>query len=68
MGRVRELHGGQDYDPAWGTRMSGQGEWARLLQARFDLARRRLGYGRLPPLRTDLFRVPRDPDPQLSLF
>ena len=42
--------------------------FARLLSARFDLARRRLGYVTLPPLRTDLFRVPQDPDPQLSLF
>lgn len=68
MGRVRELHGGHDYDPEWGRRMTGQGEWARLLKARFDLARRRLGYGRLPPLRCDLFRVPREPEAQLSLF
>ena len=68
MNRVRELHGGQDYDPEWGRRMTGQGEWARLLQARFQLARTRLGLGRLPALRTDLFRVPRAPDPQLSLF
>jgi DNA repair photolyase len=69
MGRVRELHGGRDYDPDWGTRMTGQGEWARLLQARFAVATRRLGLAApLPPLRCDLFRVPRDPDRQLSLF
>ena len=69
MGRVRELHGGRDYDPEWSRRMTGQGEWARLLAARFDLACRRLGLARsLPPLRTDLFRVPRDPDPQLALL
>ena len=59
MGRVRELHGGQDYDPAFGTRMTGQGEWARLMKARFTLACRRLGLAeRLPPLRRDLFAVP----------
>lgn len=69
MNRVRELHGGRDYDPAWGRRMTGQGEWARLLAARFDLACRRLGLARaLPPLRTDLFRVPGGSGPQLSLF
>ena len=68
MGRVRELHGGRDYDPEWGTRMTGQGEWARLLSARFDLARRKHGFEPLPPLRTDLFRVPKAPDAQLSLF
>ena len=57
MGRVRELHGGRDYDPDFGTRMTGQGEWARLTKARFDLARKRSGLARhLPDLRTDLFR------------
>jgi DNA repair photolyase len=25
MGRVRELHGGRDYDPEWGKRMTGEG-------------------------------------------
>ena len=69
MNRVRELHGGQDYDPAFGTRMTGQGEWARLLRQRFDLAARRLGLDRrLPPLRCDLFAVPPKPGDQLSLL
>jgi DNA repair photolyase len=68
MARVKELHGGRDYDPEWGRRMSGQGEWARLLQARYVLACRRFGLGRLADLRCDLFRVPRDTDLQLSLF
>lgn len=69
MGRVRELHGGRDYDSAFETRMSGQGEWARLLAARFALARRKLGLERrTSPLRTDLFRVPQIPDRQMSLF
>ncbi len=68
MGRVRELHGGRDYDPAWGTRMTGQGEWARLLRQRFDLACRRAGLAqKLPPLRTDLFKVPERHGDQLSL-
>ncbi|KQI67191.1 DNA repair photolyase [Loktanella sp. 3ANDIMAR09] len=69
MARVRELHGGQDYDPAFGTRMTGQGEWARLIRQRFDLAARRLGLARhLPPLRCDLFAVPPQSGDQLSLF
>jgi DNA repair photolyase len=69
MGRVRELHGGQDYDPAFGTRMTGQGEWARLLRQRFDLATRRLGLDRrLPPLRTDLFAPPPRAGDQLSFL
>ena len=69
MARVRELHGGKDYDPAFGQRMVGQGEWARLMQQRFKAATRRLGLDRsLPPLRTDLFAVPAAPGDQLSLF
>jgi len=69
MGRVRELHGGRDYDPDFGTRMRGQGEWARLFRQRFNLACRRHGLDRsLPPLRTDLFRLPPRPGDQLSLF
>jgi DNA repair photolyase len=69
MNRVREMHGGRDYDPAFGKRMTGQGEWARLLKARFDLACKRLGLAQaLPPVRTDLFRVPPRPGDQLSLF
>jgi DNA repair photolyase len=69
MGRVRALHGGRDYDPAFGTRMTGTGEWARLLARRLEVACRRLGLAQsLPPLRTDLFRLPPRPGQQLSLF
>ena len=69
MGRVRELHGGRDYDPAFGQRMTGQGQWAALLQQRFRRAARQLGLDRaLPPLRTDLFQPPPQPGDQLSLF
>ena len=69
MGRVRELHGGRDYDPAFGTRMRGQGLWADLIHRRADLQRKRLGLGSgLPPLRTDLFAPPPQAGDQLSLF
>ncbi len=69
MGRVRELHGGRDYDAHWGTRMTGQGIWAGLLRRRFDIAVRRLGLDRpLAPLRTDLFIRPEADARQLSLF
>jgi DNA repair photolyase len=69
MARVREMHGGRDYDPAFGTRMRGQGVWAALLRRRFELACSRLGLAlRLPPMRTDLFRIPPRPGDQLSLF
>ncbi|MDE3121404.1 MAG: PA0069 family radical SAM protein [Paracoccaceae bacterium] len=68
MGRVRELHGGRDYDPEWGKRMRGEGLWAELMAQRFAQAQRRLGFdAKQAPLRTDLFRVPAKPGDQLSL-
>ncbi len=69
MGRVRELHGGRDYDPEFGTRMRGQGLWADLIHRRADLARRRLRLDEgLPALRCDLFKPPPNAGDQLSLF
>jgi len=69
MGRVREVHGGRDYDPEWGKRMRGEGPFADLVAHRFEIACRRLGLAQdLPPLRTDLFRVPPRAGDQLELF
>lgn len=69
MARVRESHGGKDYDAEWGRRMRGQGGYAELIAQRFNLAMRRLGLAtELPPLRTDLFRVPPRAGDQLELF
>ncbi len=67
--QVREVHGGRDYDPAWGRRMKGQGPQADLFARRFEVAARRASVAvALPPLRTDLFRVPAQKGDQLSLF
>ena len=69
MGRVRELHGGKDYDPNFGTRMIGQGAWAAMMKQRFKLASHKLGLDRsLPALRTDLFAKPPAAGDQLTLF
>ncbi len=69
MGRVRELHGGQDCDPAFGRRMRGEGLWADLMARRFDVAVGRLGLTvRMPPLRCDLFAPPARAGDQMSLF
>ena len=68
MSVVRQMRGGKDYDSAFGTRMRGQGPFADLVAMRFAKTRRRLGYGQLPPLRTDLFVAPRTPTPQGTLF
>ena len=69
MARVCELHGGKPYDPAFGKRMTGQGEWAVLMKQRFALITRKLGLDRsLPKLRCDLFAVPPKPGDQLALL
>jgi DNA repair photolyase len=69
MGLVRQIHGGRDYDPEWGKRMTGEGPIAALIARRFRVATRGLGLDQLrPPLRRDLFRVPRSGPEQLSLF
>ena len=63
------MHGGQDYDPAFGRRMTGEGLWAELLAQRFQKAVARLGLAvRMPPLRCDLFQPPARAGDQLSLF
>lgn len=69
MARVREVHGGRDYDPDWGRRMRGEGIWADLIAQRFALALQRTGLKRdMPPLRCDLFAPPPRAGDQLSLF
>ncbi len=70
MARVRDTRGGLDNDPRFGHRMAGEGVFADLVAQRFRLAYGRLGFGELPPLRTDLFRAPAAPghDGQLALF
>ncbi|WP_009521262.1 PA0069 family radical SAM protein [Imbroritus primus] len=70
--RVQEMHGGKDYDAAFGARMRGTGIWADLLRQRFTKTADRLGYryNRFE-LDTSQFRPPRPtvpPDPQGSLF
>jgi DNA repair photolyase len=40
---VHQLRGGKDNDPRFGTRMTGTGNFAELIEKRFDIACRRLG-------------------------
>ena len=69
MRLVRDTRGGRDYDPAFGTRMTGAGPVAAMIGRRFRLAARRLGLDApRTPLRTDLFRPPPRAGDQLSLF
>ncbi|MEM6389314.1 MAG: PA0069 family radical SAM protein [Pseudomonadota bacterium] len=69
MGKIREMHGGQDYDSRFGHRMRGEGVFADLMQARFERARKALGLARqLPPLRCDLFTQASKSVDDLPLF
>ena len=69
MARLREMHGGRDYDPRWGHRMRGEGTYAELIAQRFKVYMRKIGLDRdLPPLCTDLFAVPPRAGDQLGLF
>ncbi|WBS05841.1 PA0069 family radical SAM protein [Pseudoduganella sp. SL102] len=43
MNRVREIHGGKDYDASFATRMGGQGLWADLIRQRVEKAIQRCG-------------------------
>lgn len=69
MARLRDMHGGKEYDAGWHKRMRGEGPYAQMVAQRFDLAMKRLGLARSGvPLRCDLFRPPSEKGDQLSLF
>jgi len=46
MARVREMHGGRDYDARFGSRMKGEGVWAQLIAQRLAQAKSRHGLDR----------------------
>jgi len=60
LNMLRDLHGGDLYRSEFGARMRGRGTYARLIEQRFDIARRKNGLlaDRRWNLRTDLFRAP----------
>ena len=69
MARLREMHGGRDYDPRWGHRMRGEGPYAQMIAQRFKAACKRLGLAiSTQPLSTAHFTPPPQPGDQLSLF
>ncbi|HWJ89228.1 MAG TPA: PA0069 family radical SAM protein [Pelagibacterium sp.] len=69
MGLVRDYRNGQDNDPRFGSRFTGEGPYAVLMQQRFEKAAARLGLNeKSAPLRTDLFVHPPKETAQLSLF
>lgn len=69
MSLVRDVRDGKDNDARWGTRFTGEGPYAVLMQQRFEKARTRYGLDeKMTPLRTDLFVHPEKDDAQLALF
>jgi len=70
MSLVRQINGGRDYDSDFRTRMRGQGEFARLIARRFEVACAKFGYTRRGGLKLDCSRFvpPRPASPQGELF
>ena len=65
MSLVQQIRGGRDNDPAYGSRMRGEGQFAELIARRFKLACQRLGLNsdERAPLDTSRFRPPRPSEP-----
>ena len=70
MSLVQQMHGGRDYNPEFGTRQKGTGEYASLFAQRFQLACKRFGLnGQTRGTHdTTQFRVPPQPGDQLPLI
>ncbi|GAB4345339.1 MAG: PA0069 family radical SAM protein [Gammaproteobacteria bacterium] len=68
LNRLRDMHGGRLYDSNFATRRRGAGPYADLLERRFEVARRRLGYRAAPEYNTQRFHPPDNDSPQLKLF
>jgi DNA repair photolyase len=68
MARIRDMRGGRENDPQFGSRMTGEGQFAELLRSRFSVACGRLGLnaGKRSELEAGKFRQP--PAAQGSLF
>ena len=78
MARLREMRGGRDNDARFGTRMTGEGLWAELMQQRLRKACARLGLSQerrvqqlglfRPPVRAAAPPRPAPPMAQGELF
>jgi DNA repair photolyase len=70
MSLVQQVRGGRDYDPTFGLRQRGEGQFAALIAKRFELACKRLGLNedRALNLDTTRFRPPQSVGGQLDLF
>ena len=67
MSHVRDTRDGRDNDERFGHRLRGTGAYASLIEQRFAVTSRRLGFTPETTPRSDLFRPPAHPG-QLPLF
>src|SRR3981081_2586900 len=68
MARIRDMRGGRDNDPRFGSRMKGEGQYAELLRKRFDIACKRLGLNTGGRNRLDTTKFRRPVPPHGNLF
>lgn len=69
MALVRETRDGKEYQAEFGTRMRGTGNYAEMMQKRFDVAVRRLGLNQAhESLDRTQFRPPQKKKGQMQLF
>jgi DNA repair photolyase len=68
MARIRDMRGGRENDPEFGSRMKGEGRYAELLRARFEVACRRLKLNADKRYRVETGKFRRPPAAQGSLF
>ncbi len=68
MARIRDMRGGRDNDPRFGSRMKGEGQFAELLAKRFELTCKRLGLNAGGRKRLDTTKFRRPNPPQGKLF
>jgi DNA repair photolyase len=68
MSLIRQMRGGKEYDSNFATRHRGTGNFAQLIEQRFEIACRRFGLNRMnASLETCLFQRP-DTTGQMPLF
>jgi DNA repair photolyase len=69
LNRIRSLRGGKLNDSNFGSRMKGEGVFAKQISTMFELAKRKAGLDKpFPALSTKHFRRPARPNGQLPLF
>src|SRR2546428_1268734 len=68
MARIRDMRGGRDNDPNFGSRMKGGGQVSQPLRKSFDISCRLLGFERGWPDRLDTPKFRRPGAPQGALF